>query len=286
MNFSSLIAKVILALPWPARIKTGFRIDQGTNEELLENHIVIIGFGISGKNLARSSILAGVPYIILEMNPDTVREYKKQGEPIYFGDASHLSVLEHVQIQKAKALAVLINDPVAAQRIVKLAREVNPSIYIIVRTRYVHDMPLLNNLGADEVIPDEFGTSVEIFSRVLRQYHVPTDEIDKFIGEIRADGYEILRTRHKEPSKLSDIKMSLSNVELYSFRIQPASVLVGKTLIESQIRQNYGLTVLLIRRGSKILATPASDTVLMAQDVVVVVGERVPIQEAQALFVG
>ena len=157
------------------------------------NHVVIVGFGISGRNLARSCKLASIPYAILEMNPDTVKDQKRNGEPIHFGDATHLSVLEHLHIQDAKALAVLVNDPIAARRIVKIAREANPSLYIIVRARYVQEMELMNKLGADEAIPDEFGTSVEIFSRVLRQYHVPDEEINAFIADIRADGYEMLR---------------------------------------------------------------------------------------------
>lgn len=282
INFSSSIANLISYLPLPQRIKTGFSSYLEKEEQPLENHVIIVGFGISGKNLARSSHLAGIPYAILEMNPDTVREFKQKGEPIYFGDATHLSVLEHLHIQNAKAIAVLINDPVASRRIVQIAREASSAIYIIVRTRYVQEMNLMTHLGADEVIPDEFGTSVEIFSRVLRQYHVPNDEIDKFVTEIRADGYEMLRNHM--PTKLSEIKMSLSNVEINSFRIHAGSALVGKSLVESQLRQLYGMTVLLIKRDSKVLSNPSPDMQLLANDIVVVVGEKMPIKEAKDLF--
>ncbi len=284
INFSPRLANFICKLPLPDKLLTGLREQKRIEEHQLSNHVIIVGFGISGKNLARSSKLAGIPYTVLEMNPDTVKDQKRLGEPIHFGDATHVGVLEHSHIQEAKAIAVLVNDPIAARRIVKIAREANPSIYVIVRTRYVQEMSLMHKLGADEVIPDEFGTSVEVFSRVLRQYHVPDEDIQKFVSDIRADGYEMLRNQHASPNKLSEIKLNLSNVEIGSFRLHPTSPLVGKLLSESQLRKDYGMTVLLIRREKSVLSNPSPETQLLADDVVVVVGEKVPLKKATELF--
>lgn len=283
ISFASEIANLFARLPLPQRIKTGVH-RRSEPETVLENHVIIAGFGVSGKNLARTSKIANVPYVILEMNPDTVRDLKRQGEPIHFGDATHLSVLEHMRIHQAKALAVLVNDPLAARRIVKVARSANPSLYIIVRTRYVQEMPLMMQLGADEAIPDEFGTSVEIFSRVMKQYHVPQEEINQFIEGIRADGYDLLRNNQPQSTKLSELKMNLSQVDTTSFRVQPTSSLVGKTLAESDLRKSFGMTVLLIRRSNAVLPNPHPDTVLLEDDIVVVIGEKVAMTEAARLF--
>lgn len=283
INFSPIIANWISKLPFPEKIKTGFNPHSSHTTPTLKNHIIIIGFGISGKNLARSSKLAGIPYTVLEMNPDTVRQQRTEGEPIHFGDATHLPVLEHSYIHDAKAVAVLINDPLAAKRIVKLAREANPAVYIIVRARYIQEMSLYSKLGADEVIPDEYGTSVEIFSRVLKQYYVPQDDIEKFVNEIRSDGYDLLRNKNIH-EKLSDLKLDLSGIEVNSIRLHPSSPLVGKTLIESELRKAHGVTVLLIKRGGEMIPTPSSDMVLMAGDVLVMVGHKEPSVELKALF--
>jgi monovalent cation:H+ antiporter-2, CPA2 family len=284
INLSPQIASWISLFPLPEKLRTGFGGQMKEEKKQMQNHVIIIGFGISGRNLAHSCKLTGIPYNILEMNPDTVKDQKREGEPIQFGDATHLSVLEHLHIQEAKALAILVNDPLAARRIVKIAREANPSLYIIVRARYVQEMSLMNKLGADEVIPDEFGTSVEIFSRVLRQYYVPEEEINAFISEIRADGYEMLRNQNPASTKLSEIKLNLANVEIGSFRLYPNSPLVGKFLSESQLRKLYGMTVLLIRRDADVLSNPTPDTQLMANDVIVVVGKKVPLKQASELF--
>ncbi|MFI0434558.1 MAG: cation:proton antiporter [Parachlamydiaceae bacterium] len=284
INLSSRCVELLSKLPMPEKLRYGWQKQGSEEKSVLKNHVIIIGFGISGRNVARSCKLAGISYSILEMNPDTVKEQKKQGEPIQFGDATNLSILEHVHIQDAKAIAILVNDPIAARRIVQVARAANPSIYIIVRARYVQEMSLMNKLGADEAIPDEFGTSVEIFSRVLRQYHVPQDEINAFITEIRADGYEMLRNNHLVSEKLSDIKLNLSDVEIGSFRLHPNSPLIGKALSESQLRKLYGMTVLLIRRDMKIFSNPSPDIQFLANDVIVVVGEKVPLKQATELF--
>lgn len=284
INFAPWIASCISHLPMPHKLRTGFRGEMREERAHLDQHVIIIGFGLSGRNLARSCKLANIPYIVLEMNPDTVREQKKKGEPIQFGDATHPSTLEHLHIQKAKAVAVLVNDPIGARRIVKIAREANPLVYIIVRTRYMQEMSLMNKLGADEAIPDEFGTSVEIFTRVLRQYLIPNEEIHAFVENIRADGYELLRDQDPSPMKLTDIKFNLSNVEIGSFRIHENSPLLGKKLSESDLRGKHGLTVILIRRGGEILSNPIGETIFNEKDVVVVLGNKAQLKESTDVF--
>ncbi len=283
LNFSTQLADLVSSLPLPHKLKTGLRQQAGPENQGLESHIVIIGFGVSGKNLARSSKLAGIPYSILEMNPDTVEVQKRLGEPIQFGDATHLHVLEHVNVHRAKAVAVLINDPVAARRIVEVVRGLQQNVYIIVRARYLHEIAIFADLGADEVVPDEFGTSVEVFSRVLQQYHIPQDEVAGFIADIRAESYGKLREK-LVLGESAGTKLSLSGIDLASLRINEYSFLSGKSLFESQLRKEYGVTVLLIRRGSQVLVNLLPETVFLANDLVVLVGERASSSEVKQLF--
>src|SRR5438046_9450444 len=76
---------------------------------------------------------------------------------------------------------------------VRVARDINPKLHIIARTRYVVEIPELTRLGADVVIPEEFETSIEIFARVLAHYNVPRSDIDDLVDRIRASHYEALR---------------------------------------------------------------------------------------------
>ena len=100
-------------------------------------HVIIVGFGVNGRNLARVLKASEIPYVILELNINAVRAMKKKGEPIYYGDGTSLEILHKLRIQHAKILVIAISDAAATRRIVQVARKENPSLHIIVRTRYV-----------------------------------------------------------------------------------------------------------------------------------------------------
>ncbi|HLM00773.1 MAG TPA: cation:proton antiporter, partial [Pyrinomonadaceae bacterium] len=160
----------------------------------LNNHVIIVGYGLNGRNLARVLRAVLVPYTILDLNADVVREAKEKGEKINFGDATRREVLHHAHIENANALVLAMSDPQAGRRTVKQARELNENIYIVVRTRYTSEITELLELGANEVIPEEFETSIEIFSRVLLRYGVDRHTIENQIERVRRQGYEMLRS--------------------------------------------------------------------------------------------
>lgn len=284
IQISPWIASQFLRLPLPVRMKSGLVDTAYKPHQGLKNHVIIVGFGISGRNLARSSRDAKISYLILEMNADTVKKEKLKGEPIHFGDASHEAVLHHANITDAKAVAVVINDPIAAGRIVGVARKLNSTAYIVVRTRYLSEMKKMYDLGADEVIPDEYGSSIEVFTRVLREYKVSTEEVQRIISEMRIEGYEMLRLLYREPSALNDLQVTLSDVEIETFRIDPHSPLVGKTLGQLNLRREYGVTVMLISRGKETITNLDSNTRVLANDVIVIVGTHDHLFNAANLF--
>ncbi len=142
------------------------------NKELI-GHVIVAGFGLNGRNLTRVLKETGIKYIVIEMNPDTVRVEKGKGEKIIFGDVSKIDILRKVNIQNANVLVFAISDPGITRRALQLAKKLNPSIYTVVRTRYVNEIEELSKLGADVIIPEEFETSLQIFRKVLEQYHIP-----------------------------------------------------------------------------------------------------------------
>lgn len=268
------IANFFLRLPFPSSLKTGMDVMESANNVKKIDHVVIVGYGVCGRNVALSCHEMKIPYVILEMNPETVKQEKIKGEPIYFGDATHESIMHHAGVDKAKAIAVLVNDPIASLRVVEHARRLNPHIYVIVRTKYIQEMKPMYQLGADDVIPDEFGSSVEIFTRVLRRFDVPPMDIEKVVVLLRYEGYEMLRLLYKEPLTLYDLKMSSHNLEVEAFTIDKKSEYVGKTLEESKFRKIYGLTVVMIKRKTLMITNLNAQTRIMAQDTLFFVGPK------------
>ena len=241
-----------------------------TPRDNLQGHLVIVGFGLNGRNLARAARTGGIPYLVIETNLQTVRGQRAKGEPIVYGDASHEPVLQAAGIQRARVLVIVINDPGAVRRIVTVARRASPGLHIIARTRYLQEVEPLYGLGADEVIPEEFETSVEIFTRVLRRYLVPEDEVERAVAEIRAEGYEMLRSPAAVSSTLCDLGAVSSGIEVRSLRVKEGSGAVGRSLAELELRRSYGITVLAIRRGQEFIVDPDPTAPLMANDVLVV----------------
>ena len=177
-----------------------------------------------------------------------------------------------------------INDPTATRRVTEAVRKLAPSVHLIVRTRYVTEMKPLYELGADEVIPEEFETSVEIFARVLEKYLIPRDEIEKYVHEVRADGYEMLRSVTKRMGAVSDWKFNLPDVEISVFRIPKDSALAGTSLGDLDLRKRWDVTVLAIRRDSDILSNPSGQTPLHSGDALFVLGPGDKILEVIQAF--
>jgi CPA2 family monovalent cation:H+ antiporter-2 len=244
------------------------------------DHVIIVGFGLNGRNLARTLRETGIPYVVLEFNSDTVREEKKRGEPIHFGDGTSTEILHKLGIERARLLVVAISDPASTRKIVAVARKANPSIFIVVRTRYLAEVEDLSSLGADEVIPEEFETSVEIFSRVLHHYGIPKNIITDHIESIRNDSYKVLRTQELPKKAFKERQALLSEIETETYLIKEGSSLAGHSLKEIQLRSKTGATAMAVQRGSVIHQNPDPNFVLKEKDIILLVGKKEDINRA------
>ncbi|HEX8287515.1 MAG TPA: cation:proton antiporter [Pyrinomonadaceae bacterium] len=262
------------------QIETGDEEIHLTSSGGLNNHVIIVGYGLNGRNLSRVLRAVGVPYTILDLNADVVRETKAKGEKINFGDATRREVLLHAHIENASALVLAMSDPEAARRTVKQARQMNENLYIVVRTRYTSEITELHELGADEVIPEEFETSIEIFSRVLQKYGVARHVIESQIEEIRRQGYEMLRSPSLTRIKIANLNAALHAATTESLKLNQNSPVVGKNLGELDLRGKSGATLIAVVRGDETKISPGANYKLQANDVLVLLGTSEKIERA------
>jgi CPA2 family monovalent cation:H+ antiporter-2 len=250
-------------------------------ERHLQGHVVIVGYGLNGRNVSRVLARTNIPYVVLELNAEAVREASERGEPILYGDSTRQEVLHRAEIEHARIVVLAISDPIATRRTVALARRMNPDINIIVRTRYMSELPDLYKLGADQVIPEEFETSVEIFSRVLREYGIARNIIQREVEDIRREGYQVLRAPSSGPIiEMSDIADALGSASTETLFIQPGSPVVGMTLGELDLRKHTGATVIAAIRAGHSEINPGPDFRFEQDDIIVLLGSPESIEQA------
>lgn len=255
---------------------TGF----SPEEPDLRGHVVIVGYGLNGRNLARVLRRVGVQYLVLELNAEAVREAVAREERIIYGDATRKEVLHHVGLERARVLVLAISDPVATRHTVSLARQMNPDIHVIVRTRYMSELQDLLQLGADEVIPEEFETSIEIFSRVLREYGVARDVIRRQVEAVRGEAYQMLRAPSLPHIQMSEIAEALAGASTETLVVGAGSGADGKTIGELMLRSRTGATVIAVVRDGHTDINPGPELRLQPEDVLVLLGSPGQVDQA------
>jgi monovalent cation:H+ antiporter-2, CPA2 family len=261
-------------------------LDEEIVEPETKDHLIIVGFGFLGKTISNAAKAAGIPYVIVDENPDIVKEEKMKGERIYYGDATFGAVLEHAGIKNARVLITGISDAAATRKIVEIAKELNPNIYVIAKVRDLQEMKHLNALGADEIIPEEYETSVEIFVRLLEKYLVPRETIEKLVNDVRANGYRMLRKLSVDTGIDTgfSIKDGLPGVDIQVLKVGRSSSFDGKTLEDLEFRKKHGVTVLSVRRGSDIIYTPEGNFLLKAKDACILLGKPEDLYSVRKFF--
>jgi CPA2 family monovalent cation:H+ antiporter-2 len=160
--------------------------DRPQNAGPMKDHVIIAGYGLTGQELARSLEDCGVPYVVVDLNPDNVRQSLLRAEPAYFGDVTSAEVLESLGVARARELVLAINDIDATIRSVHAARRLAPSLPILVRSQYAADVHRLIKAGATDVVVAELEGSVEVTRRMLERCSVAPASVSPQLARIRS----------------------------------------------------------------------------------------------------
>ena len=214
------------------------------------------------------------------MNPDTVKKEKAKGENIIYGDIGNNEVLKYAKINSAKVLVIAISDRYTSRRTLKLAKQLNPNVNVIVRTRFMTETDELVKMGADLVIPEEFETSIQIFRKVLEQYHIPLNVIMQQVNLLRGESYKYLRSEEDAETAFSHIDEILSARLTDTFYINEENKFIGKTLGELNLRSITDATIIAIVRKGTTVSTPSAKEILKQGDTLVITGTHKAVDNA------
>ena len=243
-----------------------------TKEKPLTDHLVVIGYGETGKNLTKAAKMAGIKVLAIDNDPEVVLAAKSKRVNVMFGNAANKTLLEHANISKARAVAVTLLDTSDIFNCLKQVRQLNPSVYVISKSKRMNDMPAIYNAGADDVVSEIFETSVEIITRVLTHYMVARNDIDDFVVKLRDINYDMMRTIRYEQRGLQDYRLEISDTEIITIKVKPDSLLIGRKINELQLRNVYGISILAVKRKEEIFTNPEGNLTIWEHDILVIFG--------------
>ena len=263
-------------------------VETSSPEEDLSNHIVIAGYGISGKSVAQAATMAGIPYMVIELNPEIIKRERSSYRPNFiFGDAVQKEVLEHAGIERARTLVIVVSEEEAIPRIIHAARQISPTVHILARTRHVRDARYLLELGADEIISEEFEAALEIFTRALKRYEMPDKEIARIIDRTKMIGNTIFsKVTDAQRIEVQKLETLFKATHIHAIRVEPGSKAEGMTIADLDLKNRFGIPDFGLRRGAANLVHPDETTRLAVGDTLVLFITDQKAGEIISLFMG
>jgi len=247
------------------------------------DHVVICGFGRVGQNIARVLEQTGFEYIALEVDPYRIRAGRQAGDPVIYGDAGQVKVLENVGVARASCVVVTFASPEVALRILRAVRELRSDVPILVRTQDDAKLEELQAAGATEVVPETFEASLMLLSHLLLLLKLPVARVIRTVNDIRSHRYSMLRQYFRDAAAEPLDDSHAFREELHSVILPPHAWAVGRSIAEVADRGSRA-AVSAVRRDGIVGREPSPDTVFKEGDVVVVCGTPEAVEHAETLL--
>ena len=246
----------------------------------LVGHVVIVGYGVGGRTLAQVLLETKVPFLVLDLDGERVKRALTEGITTLYGDCVQEQTLIRAGLKDARMIVLKISDYAITEKVVRLSRKINPQIKIMVRTRRTNQVEELKTAGADQVIPEEFETSIEIFSRVLRDYHIPNNIIEQQVELIRLEGYSMFRGLSLNTESLKKFSTYLTATLTESYLVLEDSWSREKMLGDINISARTGAVVIALVRTNRPHPNPDPEFTVLAGDIFILLGNHVQLDQS------
>ena len=227
----------------------------------LKDHLIVCGFGRMGRLVCQEFSTQGLPFVVIERNPEATEAFHMPGGILLHGDATSDEVLERAGVGRARGLVTVVAFDADNLYITMSARLLNDRLFIVARADDERSEQKLLRAGANRVVSPYVIGGRRVAQAVIRPTVVDFLEL-------------ATRTEHLE-----------LNIE--ETRIADTSSLAGATLKDSQVRQAFGLIVVAIKKQvGKMIFNPAPDSTIEAGDVLIILGNRQELDRFDALASG
>ena len=226
------------------------------------NHVVLCGFGRVGSAVGEALATFGIPFTVIERDPDLIRDFRRRGGAAVFGDAGRAETLHGVGAARTALVIVALPEVAQAQRAVVAARSLNSDVPILARAHGRAEAEHLRLAFATEVIQPELEASATIIRHALAHLPLPDEQVLAYLKRFRQ-----AVTTGDEGGAAAAVPLP----EVREVRIGAAG-LADQSLREAAIRERYGVTIVGIARREGVMLNPPPETRLREGDVVRVFG--------------
>ncbi len=259
---------------WMAlKIRYGSTEEDSSLPDHMSDHVVILGFGMGGQLLARALQQLSTPYVVLDLNGATVRRARRDGEAIFYGDATNEDALRAAGVERAKAVVGVLSDPYAAARAVTAIRSINAVSPIILRTRYKSEAESVMRHGATVAVSEEMEASLEVLAQTFARLDVPGNVIDVLLDSYRRESMG-MRTIRTPGQPLESLPSAISKTPIATHALGDGDWAAGRTLAEVNLRAETGALVIAVQQRGRYITSPPADLQLGVGDVLYLLGDE------------
>jgi CPA2 family monovalent cation:H+ antiporter-2 len=209
----------------PAELQAEFK-HLGPEGDVASGRVVIIGYGRVGALVGDMLKRHDIPYVAIDNAVEIVAARRDEGVEIYWGSAARREFLLACGVAQARALVVTVQNPPAAEEIVRLAHEARADMTIVARARDAGHATRLYEVGASDVIPETIEASLQLAETVLVDIGVPMGFVIASIHEKRDEYRELLKPK-SETARQRHLARAATRGRLMARRRQGASIDTG-----------------------------------------------------------
>jgi CPA2 family monovalent cation:H+ antiporter-2 len=229
---------------------------------LRSRHILLCGYGRVGSAIGDALETFGVPFEVVERDPDVIKELRRRRVPCLFGDAGNATVMRHAGAASATLVIVALPQIRPTERAVHMVRALNPDVPLLARAHGRREAETLRQLGATEVIQPEVEAAATLIRHALAVLGLPKERAIAYLERFRG---AMLTGRADDAAGPTDLP-HVEEVPLGD------GAFTDQSLRDAKIRERFGVTVVAVRRADGVVFNPAPETMLRSGDVLRVFG--------------
>ena len=247
----------------------------------VNKHVIICGYGRCGQNLARMLERENIPYIALDLDPDRVRQAAAAGDSVVFGDAARLQALMAAGLARASAVVITYLEIQGAMKVLAHTRSHAPQVPVIVRTQDDHNLDLLRQAGATEVVPEAIEGSLMLASHALALVGVPMRRVIRIVQDQRDARYDLLRGYfHGADDDSTD---ELHQERLSTITLSSDASFIGQAISQFSL-ETVGVRIVSLRRSNGKIVSITQNPLIESGDTLVLSGRAEALSIATELL--